>query len=158
MYCAAGHATFGGATAEIFKLWNGGDDTMEWTFTFEAGTSVTEPRIVQGQPGYIAGVTDVPNSGPETVGYAPAQVCCCYSAMQQPSAHSLFLVALCRISSFAGARSAKPPRCVAAHAFWAAFTLRPTTWRAFVWAARLRGAPGASCTVPSTATPAVRRS
>lgn len=70
----SGHATFSGTTAEMFKLWRGGNDTMDWAFTFHAGTSVLEPRRVAGEPGYIANVTDVPNSGPRSVGYVPAQV------------------------------------------------------------------------------------
>ena len=70
----SGHATFSGATAEIFRLWNGGNDTLDWQYIYRAGTSLMEPRRVAGEPGFVAGVTDVPNQGPTTVGYVPAQV------------------------------------------------------------------------------------
>ena len=37
-----------------------------------AGLSNVEPRVAVGGRGYIPGVTDVPNRGPATVGYSPA--------------------------------------------------------------------------------------
>jgi hypothetical protein len=74
----SGHATFSAATAELFKLWNGGNDTMDWQYIYRAGTSLMEPRRLAGDPLFVAGVTDVPNQGPATVGYVPAQVCRIY--------------------------------------------------------------------------------
>jgi hypothetical protein len=47
---------------------------MDWQYIFEPGTSLLEPRRLQGEPGFVAGLTDVPNSGPTTVGFVPAQV------------------------------------------------------------------------------------
>lgn len=32
-----------------------------------------EPKIRANQAGFVAGVTDVPNRGPRTVGFSPAQ-------------------------------------------------------------------------------------
>lgn len=37
------------------------------------GKSFYEPRIGPGQPGFIPGVTNVPNQGPFSVGYVPAR-------------------------------------------------------------------------------------
>ncbi|GAB0490784.1 hypothetical protein MMPV_002022 [Pyropia vietnamensis] len=41
--------------------------------TLPAGGSAIEPRVDVGGRGYISGVSDVPNSGPATVGYSPAR-------------------------------------------------------------------------------------
>lgn len=41
--------------------------------TLAAGASAVEPRVEVGGRGYIPGVTDVPNWGPATGGYAPAR-------------------------------------------------------------------------------------
>jgi hypothetical protein len=60
---------------KLCTRWNGGNDTMDWQYIYEPGTSLLEPRRVQGEPGFVAGLTDVPNSGPNTVGFVPAQVC-----------------------------------------------------------------------------------
>ena len=49
-----------------------GSDYYGRTTTFVQGTSLVEPKRTAGQPGYIAGLTDVPNSGPGTPGYSPA--------------------------------------------------------------------------------------
>eukprot|EP01115_Flamella_aegyptia_P010042 TRINITY_DN43696_c0_g1_i2.p1 TRINITY_DN43696_c0_g1~~TRINITY_DN43696_c0_g1_i2.p1 ORF type:complete len:473 (+),score=230.68 TRINITY_DN43696_c0_g1_i2:254-1672(+) len=68
----SGHATSAGAVAEAYKLYFG-SDVYNRTIVVPAGSSLVEPRIVAGQPGHVAGVTDVPNSGPGTPGYSPAQ-------------------------------------------------------------------------------------
>jgi hypothetical protein len=69
----SGHSTFSAASAEVFRRWFG-DDTFRAvpSWTRNAGESLFEPMIASGQPGFIAGVTDTPNSGPATVGYGPA--------------------------------------------------------------------------------------
>jgi len=46
-----------------------------------AGTSAREPRIEKGSTGYVAGLTDVPNTGARTRGYSPAAgVTLCWGA------------------------------------------------------------------------------
>jgi len=40
--------------------------------TIAKGTFEVEPKITQGNPGFIAGVTDVANTGPNSIGYGPA--------------------------------------------------------------------------------------
>lgn len=48
------------------------------------GQNIFEPRIVEGDEGFIAGVTDVPNSGSRTVGYSPAEdTTICWSTFQK---------------------------------------------------------------------------
>jgi hypothetical protein len=41
-------------------------------YRIPAGFSKIEPRLNSSQPGYIAGYTDRPNTGPNTIGYSPA--------------------------------------------------------------------------------------
>lgn len=67
----SGHSGFSGASAEVLKRFFGSDE-MGLSFTVKEGESLFEPKITAGNPGYIAGVTDVPNSGPNTIGYVPA--------------------------------------------------------------------------------------
>jgi hypothetical protein len=69
----SGHSTFSGAAAKVFQNFFGDDTFRGDSFVIRAGKSLFEPRIDAGQPGYVAGVTDVPNQGPETVGYSPAK-------------------------------------------------------------------------------------
>lgn len=66
----SGHSTFSAAMAEVMKLYLG-DDNYGGKWICEKGKSFYEPKIVKGEEGYIAGVTDVPNSGPYSVGYVP---------------------------------------------------------------------------------------
>jgi len=40
--------------------------------TVAEGSFAVDRKITVGNPGYIDGVTDVPNTGPNTIGYAPA--------------------------------------------------------------------------------------
>lgn len=68
----SGHSAFSAASAEVFYRFFGSDD-FGFSFTVKAGESLFEPKRVAGQVGYIAGVTDVPNEGPETVGYVPRE-------------------------------------------------------------------------------------
>jgi len=48
------------------------DDSFGLSVTVKAGTSPMEPRITEGQLGYIAGVTDVASNGAGSPGYSPA--------------------------------------------------------------------------------------
>jgi hypothetical protein len=68
----SGHSTFSAASAQVLRLFFGNDTFLGNSYTITAGTSLFEPKILSGNPGYIAGVTDVPNTGPKTVGYSPA--------------------------------------------------------------------------------------
>ena len=67
----SGHSAFSAASAEVFKLFFNSDE-MNLEYTVKAGESLFEPKITSGNPGYIAGVTDIANSGPESIGYVPA--------------------------------------------------------------------------------------
>ncbi len=67
----SGHSTFSNSSATVLALFFK-SDAMGLSFTVKEGESLFEPKITVGNPGYIAGVTDVPNTGPETVGYVPA--------------------------------------------------------------------------------------
>jgi len=66
----SGHSTFSAASAEVFKRFFGSDD-FNYATMIMAGDSLFEPMITSGK-GWIPGVTDVPNQGPNTVGYSPA--------------------------------------------------------------------------------------
>lgn len=72
------HSSYSGASGEVLRSFFGNDVFIANATVIPAGTSRTEPKRVSGETGYIAGVTDVPNSGPNTVGYVPAQVLCVY--------------------------------------------------------------------------------
>jgi hypothetical protein len=70
----SGHSTFSSAAAYVLEQFFA---SPNWigpnSVTCNAGESATEPAITDpAAPGYIAGVTNVPNSGKTTVGYAPA--------------------------------------------------------------------------------------
>lgn len=68
-----GHCMGGSAAYEYFKIFFGSDTYLgRNNVTFPAGSFPLERKITEGQQGWIPGVTDVPNSGPGTVGYAPA--------------------------------------------------------------------------------------
>ena len=71
----SGHAGAAGAGTTILnKLFNDGMFMSNNCPTQMEGMSRTEPRITDPTaPGYIAGMTDVANTGPDTVGYAPGQ-------------------------------------------------------------------------------------
>lgn len=68
----SGHSSFSGAAAEVLRLFFR-DDSYRGPACrmFEEGESVFEKRIPEGEDGHVAGVTDVPNTGKDTVGYAP---------------------------------------------------------------------------------------
>eukprot|EP01121_Diplochlamys_sp_Union-15-3_P011109 TRINITY_DN3185_c0_g2_i2.p1 TRINITY_DN3185_c0_g2~~TRINITY_DN3185_c0_g2_i2.p1 ORF type:complete len:215 (-),score=45.09 TRINITY_DN3185_c0_g2_i2:106-750(-) len=67
----SGHSTFSSSSAEVLKRYFR-SDYFNFSTTIGAGQSMFEPKITAGKPGYIANVTDVPNQGPGTVGYVPA--------------------------------------------------------------------------------------
>jgi len=67
----SGHSTFSAASAEVYKRFFNSDD-YGGSVIVNAGTSLFEPMITSGNPGFRAGITDIPNSGPTTVGYSPA--------------------------------------------------------------------------------------
>lgn len=69
-----GHCSISGATAEILRLYYKGNDTyVGEDEVWEEGSLPLEPKITDPtNPNYVAGLTDVPNSGPSTQGYAPA--------------------------------------------------------------------------------------
>jgi len=67
----SGHSCFSAASAEVLKQFFGSDN-WDGTVTVRAGSSLFEPRITAGNPGYVPGRTDVANTGPGTPGYSPA--------------------------------------------------------------------------------------
>ena len=68
----SGHSAFSTASAEVMKLFFNSDSMSGLSFTVKAGDSLFEPKILPGNPGYVAGETDVPNTGPTSKGYVPA--------------------------------------------------------------------------------------
>lgn len=68
----SGHSTFSAASAEVLKLFYG-SDYYGRSDIIKEGQSLFEPKIERGQEGYIEGVTDVPNTGPNSIGYVPAK-------------------------------------------------------------------------------------
>jgi len=67
------HCVNFGAVAGIHKHFFGHDNFNGKNVTISEGTFTVEPKITVGNPGYIAGVTDVPNTGSNSIGYGPAQ-------------------------------------------------------------------------------------
>eukprot|EP01120_Amphizonella_sp_Union-15-10_P002012 TRINITY_DN1214_c0_g1_i1.p1 TRINITY_DN1214_c0_g1~~TRINITY_DN1214_c0_g1_i1.p1 ORF type:complete len:520 (-),score=61.48 TRINITY_DN1214_c0_g1_i1:91-1650(-) len=67
----SGHSVFSMASAEVLRRFFC-SDTFGGSYTVLPGNSTTEPKITSNQTGYIAGLTDVPNTGPGTPGYVPA--------------------------------------------------------------------------------------
>lgn len=86
----SGHSTFSAAAAEVLNLFFGGDEYKGPKCTvFKEGSSTFERKIVEGEAGYIAGVTDVANNGPRTVGYSPASdVTLCWDTFSAASAQA----------------------------------------------------------------------
>eukprot|EP01080_Neovahlkampfia_damariscottae_P011961 gene11961-5362_t len=67
----SGHSTFSTAAAEVLKLFFNSDSYGD-SVVIPQGESLFEPRIDAGEPGFIPGVTNVPNTGPQSIGYTPA--------------------------------------------------------------------------------------
>lgn len=69
----SGTAAVAGACAQVLNLFFKNKRPVSANCAVqEAGMSEIEPRIEKGSFGYIAGITDVPNQGAGSVGYAPA--------------------------------------------------------------------------------------
>lgn len=81
----SGHSTFSSSAAEVLRLYFGGDEYVGPRCTsFAEGESTFERKIVAGEPGFVAGLTDVPNKGKGTVGYSPSsQVTLCYDTFTE---------------------------------------------------------------------------
>lgn len=74
----SGHAGAAGAGAAVLTKFfapDGGGSMLAGNncAVQKRGMSRTEPKILRGAPGYMKGVTDVPNKGPESMGYSPAE-------------------------------------------------------------------------------------
>jgi len=67
-----GHCIACASAFNSLRLYFGSDEFLGNNITTAEGTNAPEPKITAGNPGYIAGVTDVPNTGYNTVGYSPA--------------------------------------------------------------------------------------
>lgn len=60
-------------TGQVMRLFFETDEFIGYPVVYPEGSDISlEPRIDEGEPGYIPGITDVPNSGYNTVGYSPA--------------------------------------------------------------------------------------
>jgi hypothetical protein len=69
----SGHSTWSGAASVVLRNFFNGDDTFRGdSVTYPEGSSIIEGRLTVGQPGYVGGVTDVPNTGAASIGYVPA--------------------------------------------------------------------------------------
>jgi hypothetical protein len=82
---ACEHCIQDGAWTGIMKYFYNSDAfNANPCVTVGAGMSNIEPKITVGNPGYIAGVTDVPNTGPNSIGYAPANdVQLCWTSLEE---------------------------------------------------------------------------
>lgn len=70
----SGHTSAAGAGAQVLRrFFNDDKPKAANCFVRKPGESLTEPRIEKGEPGYIAGVTDVPNKGFRKAGFSPAK-------------------------------------------------------------------------------------
>jgi hypothetical protein len=67
----SGHSAFSSASAEVFKRFFDSDD-FGLNVVFRGGDSMFEGKLTHREQWYEAGVTDVPNTGPNTIGYSPA--------------------------------------------------------------------------------------
>lgn len=69
----SGHSTIAGAASQVLKRFFGKNSQAANCITVMEGASMFEPRIGKGEDGFVDGVTNVPNSGPMSVGYSPAR-------------------------------------------------------------------------------------
>ncbi|CAD7700389.1 unnamed protein product, partial [Ostreobium quekettii] len=67
----SGHSTFSAAASLALEKYFGREYLAPKCHLIPEGVSLFERRIDAGKPGYIPGLTDVPNNGPRTKGYAP---------------------------------------------------------------------------------------
>jgi len=68
----SGHSTFSAAASRVLESYFGSEYLAPKCRLIPKGQSLFERRIDAGQPGYMPGLTDKPNRGPRTEGYAPA--------------------------------------------------------------------------------------
>ncbi len=72
-----GHSAFGAAGAAVLQQFLGSDTYLADNVCVNAGESEVEPRITNpANPNFVAGVTNVPNTGPGTPGFSPANRTC----------------------------------------------------------------------------------
>lgn len=80
----SGHSTIAGAATQALKRLFGSSSRGANCIIVKEGESMFEPRIDEGEEGFIAGLTNVPNSGSRTVGYSPAEdITICWSSFQR---------------------------------------------------------------------------
>jgi hypothetical protein len=82
----SGHSAFSSSSAQILTNFFGDDNDFGYAVSVAKGMAQFEPKIKPGHPGYIAGITDVPNSGPNTTGYSPANDVTLYYETYQDAA------------------------------------------------------------------------
>ncbi|CAD7700392.1 unnamed protein product, partial [Ostreobium quekettii] len=69
----SGHSTFSAAAFRALELFYNTDEYLAPKCRLiPQGTSLYEGRIDAGMPGFIPGLTDIPNQGPRTQGFSPA--------------------------------------------------------------------------------------
>lgn len=80
----SGHSAVAAAGAAVLERWFVDGVQSANCAVLKKGMSKTEPMLLKGTAGYVAGVTDVPNSGQATIGYSPARdVRICWSSFAQ---------------------------------------------------------------------------
>lgn len=80
----SGHSTFSAAAGRaLFNIF-GPEYVAPKCRRVPAGESLFEKKINPGEPGFISGVTDFPNTGPRTTGYVPARdVVLCWETWEE---------------------------------------------------------------------------
>ncbi|CAD7704987.1 unnamed protein product [Ostreobium quekettii] len=68
----SGHSTFSAASGGALDNFFGTAYVAPKCRRITEGSSLFEGRIDEGEPGFVEGLTNVPNKGPRTTGYAPA--------------------------------------------------------------------------------------
>ncbi|CAD7704523.1 unnamed protein product [Ostreobium quekettii] len=85
----SGHSTFSGAGAGAMNRFVGEEYVAPKCRRIEEGGSLFEGRVREGEPGYVEGMTDVPNNGPYSIGYAPAtDVVLCWETWDEAAEES----------------------------------------------------------------------
>ncbi|CAD7701075.1 unnamed protein product [Ostreobium quekettii] len=80
----SGHSTFSAAAAGALRLFFGEGYVAAKCRRIKEGESLFERKIEEGEEGFDAGLTDVPNQGPRTKGYAPAtDVVLCWDTWEE---------------------------------------------------------------------------
>jgi hypothetical protein len=69
----SGHSTSAGAVFQAYKRYFGNNDNFGFSVTIPKGRSIVEPEITDpSDPKYKKDETDIPNTGPNSIGYSPA--------------------------------------------------------------------------------------